>query len=170
MKKLLLMMVAIMTVTMASAQDEQMRGQRPRGQRMDRTEMMTKEYNLTKEQQEKVKALNEEYSSLFRMPGRGGRGQGMRNGKGPRGNQPNAEGKKTDGQTGATAQNGQRPSREDMQKWMQEREAKQKEYDGKLKNILSKDQFSAYEKRQEEMKKMRANRQNRQFRGQRNNN
>ena len=60
MKKLLLMMVAIMTVTMASAQDEQMRGQRPRGPRMDRTEMMTKEYNLTKEQQEKVKALNED--------------------------------------------------------------------------------------------------------------
>lgn len=167
MKKLLMMIVAIMTVTMASAQDEQMRRQRPQGPRMDRTEMMTKEYNLTKEQQEKVKALNEEYSSLFRMPGRGGRNMGPRPNNGNNDGQQARPQRRTDGQTGATAQNGQRPSREEMQKMRQEREAKQKEYDGKLKEILTKDQYSAYEKRQEEMQKMR---QNRQFNGRRNNN
>ncbi len=167
MKKLLLMIVAIMTVTMATAQNEQMNRQRPDRQRMDRTEMMTKEYNLTKEQQEKVKALNEEYSSLFRMPGRGGRNMGPRQNNGNNGQPQARPQRRTDGQTGASAQNGQRPSREEMQKMMQEREAKQKEYDGKLKDILTKDQYSAYEKRQEEMRQMR---QNRQFGGRRNNN
>ena len=58
-----------------------------------------------------------------------------------------------DGNTGASAQQRpERPSREDMEKMMNERRQKQEAYDKELKGIMTEDQFKAYQKKREEMR------------------
>ena len=157
MKKIVLMIAAVLTFTVAQAQEEkaekkelrpEMRQGFERGQQPDRVAMMKERYNLTEEQVEKVKKLNEEYKDLmFRGP-RMGRGQG-----GPR---PNFNARrvepKADGNADANPQMPQRPSREEMEKRMQERQQKQAEYDSKLKEILDADQFEKYESDQKMMR------------------
>ena len=95
-------------------------------------------------QAEKVKALNEKYPELMRMHRGGHRGgHGMRGGFGPRQDKK----QDVDGTTGATAQQPrQRPSREDMEKRMQEMKKQREAYDAELKDILTKEQFEKYEK------------------------
>lgn len=110
--------------------------------RFDRTEMMTRSLNLTPEQAAKVKALNEKYPEMMR-PNRGGhRPGGGRPGAGPRHN----DSQKVDGTTGATAQQQNRPSREEMEKRMQERRKQREAYEAELKTILTEEQFAKYEK------------------------
>jgi len=141
MKELVLVMIAACSLSVASAQQQGNDKQRQR-QRVDRTEMMVKEYGLDAKQAEKLKALNEEYKDMFRMgPRRGpGRGPGDGNGQGMRGNR-----QRPDGNTGATAQNGQRPSREEMEKMMKERKEKMDKYNAEIKKIFSKEQYQKYE-------------------------
>lgn len=161
MKKVFLTMVAAMAMSCAMAQEatagdnkckceqcDNCKGKcgdcdKKQHQRPDRTEMMTRELNLTPEQATKVKALNEKYPELMRH--RGGRrgGHGMRGGFAPRQDKK----QDVDGTTGATAQQPkQRPSREDMEKRMQEMKKQREAYDAELKNILTKEQFEKYEK------------------------
>lgn len=147
MKKVICMFAVAFALTTASAQDNSDNRQR---QRVDRTEMMVKEYNLNAEQTEKVKALNEKYKDLFGMRGRGFGG--------PRGPRPQAQ--QNDGQpTAPTAQqrpprnfDGQMPNREEMEKRMKERREKMEAYDSELKQIMTKEQYAAYEKNREEMR------------------
>ena len=156
MKKVLLTMCAALAINCAMDQDKPLKDnsdskiklekidKKPQ-QRPDRTEMMTRELNLTPEQTEKVKELNEKYPELMRMrPHRGGPRPGGFGEAGPRQDKD----QKVDGTTGATAQQQpmQRPSREEMEKRMQERKQKQEAYDAELKKILTEEQFEKYEK------------------------
>jgi hypothetical protein len=160
MKKIILSIVAAMAMNCAMAQEAPAGDNKckceqcdckgkcencdKKQQRPDRTEMMTRMLNLTPEQAEKVKALNEKYPELMRMHRGGHRGgHGMRGGFGPRQDKK----QDVDGTTGATAQQPkQRPSREDMEKRMQEMKKKREAYDAELKDILTKEQFEKYEK------------------------
>lgn len=150
MKKMVLMFVALMTIGSASAQTEGNKDGMD-STRGDRTEWMVKELGLSAEQAEKVKELNAKYPELQR------RGRGHHGNRGPR---PNME-PRTDGNTGATAQAGerpQRPSREEMEKRFAERREKMEAYNNELKGILSEDQFKAYEERMQQMRQNRPRR------------
>ena len=149
MKKIILAIVAIMTMTAAQAQGDQQRGngERPR---VDRTEMLkkrtddaVKKYGLNEDQAAKLLALNEKYADKMR-PGRGGRGgRGMR----PR----------PDFGNGDQGQGGQRPEmteemRQRMETMRKEREEATKQYEAELQKIMNEEQFKAYKADQEQMR------------------
>ena len=144
MKKMILALVAVMSMTAAQAQD----GNRQRGERrqMDKTEMakhrtdeVVKQYGLDEQQAAKLLELNKKYADKM----------GPRMG-GPRGQRPGARrGGNDDGQ-----QQGQRPelTEEQKQQMAAERQARQKameEYDAELQQILTPEQYKAYKADQE---------------------
>lgn len=161
MKKIMMTMVALLTMTAAMAQQSDNKQQRPprKPDVKEMTERMAKELNLDDAQKAKVLALNKEYEDVISGPGMH-RGPGMRGGHhgGPRGQRP-------DGETGASpkAQNdkaqakdgeqkaGKRPQRpeltEEQKAEMKQRMAKRQEYDKKLKEILTEEQQQKMQKR-----------------------
>ena len=140
MKKIVMTMVALLTMTTAMAQNNE-NGQRRGFQRQTPEEMtnrMADQLKLDDKQKSKVLDLNKEYENvLMGGMGRGfGRGQG-----GPGGFQG--------------GQQGQRPElteeqRAEMQKQMQQRMEKRQEYEKKLKEILTDDQFKTYQEQQQQ--------------------
>ena len=142
MKKILLTMVAILSLTAVQAQESDNKQQAQfRGPRQITPEQMAdrmaNDLKLTDEQKTKVLALNKEYEKVIAGPQM----------RGPRPQRP-------DGESGATAQNGQqRPERpqmteeqrEQMQKEMQQRMEQRQEYEKKLKEILTEDQYKKYQ-------------------------
>ena len=153
MKKTVLMLAAVCTFTCAMAQSEGRRGGREARQ-SDRTEIMVKELGLNEQQAEQVKQLNAKYPDLQRS-GRGNRGGGRGFGS-PTMRQP-----QVDGETGATQQaqaRPQRPSREEMEKRMEEHRKMQQAYDEELKGILTGEQFTAYKQKQQELENQRRDR------------
>lgn len=139
MKKIVMTMVALLTMTAAVAQNNgngERRFQRPTPE--DQTNRMAEQLKLDDKQKAKVLDLNKEYENvLMGGMGRGfGRGQG-----GPGGFQG--------------GQQGQRPElteeqRAEMQKQMQQRMEKRQEYEKKLKEILTDDQFKTYQEQQQQ--------------------
>lgn len=87
------------------------------------TERMTKEYELTDKQAEKLKKLNEKYAGKLRPMG----GHKHGNMGGQRGGKPKMDGK--------------RPSVEEMKQMKAQREA----YNKELKSILTDEQYQKYE-------------------------
>lgn len=148
-------MIAAMTISCAMAQEAPSKDNKCKGnceqcdkkqhQKPDRTEMMTRELNLTPDQAAKVKALNEKYPELMR-PHRGGHHgghHGKHDGAGPRKDKK----QDVDAATGATAQQPKnRPSRDEMDKKRDEMKKQREAYDKELKKILNKEQFEKYEK------------------------
>jgi Spy/CpxP family protein refolding chaperone len=143
MKKIVMTMVALLTMTVAVAQNNE-NGQRRGFQRQTPEEMtnrMADQLKLDDKQKSKVLDLNKEYESVLAGPGMGrgfGRGQGGPGGPG--------------GFQGG--QQGQRPQltdeqRAEMQKMMQERMEKRQEYEKKLQKILTDDQFKTYQEQQQ---------------------
>ena len=143
MKKILLTMVALLSLTAVQAQesDNKQQPQQFRGPRQmtpeQMTERMANDLKLTDEQKTKVLELNKEYEKVIAGPGM----------RGPRPQRP-------DGESSATAQNGQqRPERpqmteeqrEEMQKNMKQRMEQRQEYEKKLKEILTEDQYKKYQ-------------------------
>jgi Spy/CpxP family protein refolding chaperone len=136
MKKILLTMVALLSLTAVQAQEsdnkQQFRG--PRQMTPEQmTERMSENLKLTDEQKTKVLELNKEYEKVLAGPGM----------RGPR---P----QRRDGESGATAQNGQqRPERpqmtEEQRQEMQKRMEQRQEYEKKLKEILTEDQYKKYQ-------------------------
>lgn len=135
MKKILLTMVAILSLTAVQAQEsdkQQFRG--PRQMTPEQmTERMSDNLKLTDEQKTKVLALNKEYEKVIAGPGM----------RAPR---P----QNTDGESGATTQqNQQRPERPQItdaqREEMKQRMEKRKEYEEKLKEILTEDQYKKYQ-------------------------
>ena len=133
MKKI--MMVALLSMTAVQAQEsdkQQFRG--PRQMTPEQmTERMSDNLKLTDEQKTKVLALNKEYEKVIAGPGM----------RAPR---P----QNTDGESGATTQqNQQRPERPQMtdaqREEMKQRMEKRKEYEEKLKEILTEDQYKKYQ-------------------------
>ena len=137
MKKILLTMVAILSMTAVQAQENDNQNQQFRGPRQitpeQMTDRMTNDLKLTDEQKTKVLALNKEYEKVIAGPGM----------RGPRPQRP-------DGESGATAQNNQqRPERpqmtEEQRQEMQKRMEQRQEYEKKLKEILTEDQYKQYQ-------------------------
>ena len=151
-----MLMVAMTAIcSIASAQQDVRRMPQQR-ERVDRTEQMVKEYGLDEKQAAQVKELNEKYQDVFSF-GRPGRG--------PRPEMARPQGEAPSQQVAPAARpqmNGQMPSREEMEKMMNERRAKMEEYNAELKKIMTESQFESYTKRMEEMRRNRP-----QFGGQR---
>ncbi|MBR2151296.1 MAG: DUF4890 domain-containing protein [Prevotella sp.] len=154
MKKIVLTMVALLSMTAAMAQDNSGERKAPKQPSVEEmTNRMAERLNLTDEQKTKVLALNKEYQDLLKdfRPHRGPRPDGQP-GAGPRGGQKDAA-PRPDGQTGATPQDGgqkgKRPEMTEEQKAkMKEFQAKREEYDGKMKQILNDDQYQNWKKMQ----------------------
>ena len=129
----------------ANCKEHQQEG-RLMGQRPDRTKMMVEELKLDEAQAAKVKALNEKYADVLRG---GHHGMHLRPQKMERKVQ-------VDGETGATTQvenarmekpqmDKKRADRPEMKKMMEERREKMQAYEEELKQILSEEQFKAYQ-------------------------
>lgn len=140
MKKIVMTMIALLTMTAAVAQNNgngERRFQRPTPE--DQTNRMAEQLKLDDKQKAKVLDLNKEYENVLM----GGMGRGFGRGQGG----PGA------GFQGG--QQGQRPElteeqRAEMQKLMQQRMEKRQEYEKKLKEILTDDQFKTYQEQQQQ--------------------
>jgi Spy/CpxP family protein refolding chaperone len=153
MKKLIMALVAFMTVTASQAQGNFGQGNGERRE-IDRTEMTkrrtddaVKKYSLNEDQAAKLLALNTKYADKigFGMGGMRGGARGDR----PRPNFGGGQG---------MGQGGQRPEmteemREQFAKMRQEREEAQKQYDTELQQIMTPEQYKAYQADQEEMRR-----------------
>lgn len=144
MKKIVMTMVALLTMTVAVAQNNE-NGQRRGFQRQTPEEMtnrMADQLKLDDKQKSKVLDLNKEYESVLM----GGMGRGFGRGQGG----PGFGGGGFQG-----GQQGQRPQltdeqRAEMQKQMQERQEKRQEYEKKLQKILTDDQYKTYQEQQQQ--------------------
>ena len=140
MKKIVMTMIALLTMTAAVAQNNgngERRFQRPTPE--DQTNRMAEQLKLDDKQKAKVLDLTKEYENVLM----GGMGRGFGRGQGG----PGA------GFQGG--QQGQRPElteeqRAEMQKLMQQRMEKRQEYEKKLKEILTDDQFKTYQEQQQQ--------------------
>ncbi len=126
MKKLIFTMVALLTMTVAMAQNSDNKKSFKMPTPAEQTERMTKKLGLSADQAAKVKALNEAYQDLFKGKGRGPR---------PQMNKDNKE---------------ERPQLTDEMKQKMKAEhqahkAKRQEYETKLKAILTAEQYTAYQ-------------------------
>jgi len=138
MKKIALTMIALLTMTVAVAQDNE-NGERKAPRQMTpemMTERMAKDLSLTDAQKTKVLALNKEYQEIF---------------KGPRMGRPRPPKPQADAETAATQQ--QRPQRPERPQLTDEQKAQMKAnmekrdgYNKKLKEILTDEQYQKYEK------------------------
>ncbi len=149
MKKILLTMVAAMSMTAAMAQTDNTERKAPK--KMTHEEMttqMTSKLGLTDEQKTKVAALNKEYQDyMMPTPPQLPENEKAAIGKdGKKGNQKATTGKgnqkpelSKDGKKG----NMQKP---DKMPGNDQNQAKRQEYEKKLKSILSDDQYSKYQK------------------------
>ena len=136
-------MVALLTMTAAVAQDNNSENRQRREFKKptpeEMTTRMTESLKLDDKQQKKVLELNKEYENVL-----GGPGMGRGFGRGQRGLRP-------DGQTGASQNNNnqQRPERpqmtEEQRAKMQQMMEKRQEYNKKLKEILTDDQYKTYQ-------------------------
>lgn len=167
MKKIVLTMLAIAAFGTMMAQDNKEVGRR--GPRMmtpeQMTERMTKELDLNKEQQAKVLNLNKEYKDVIGRPQMhrgplGPRPDGMRksgymkkaekfeNMKRSEGMKKSEDMRKPDGETGATQRPplAERPDLTEAQKAeMKKHLERRKEYDSKLKAILTPEQMEKHQ-------------------------
>lgn len=161
MKKIVLTMLAIAAFGTMMAQDNKEAGRR--GPRMmtpeQMTERMTKELDLNKDQQAKVLDLNKEYKDVIGRPRMhrgplGPRPDGMKKPedmKKPEGMKKAEDMKKPDGETGATQRppRAERPELTEAQKEeMKKRMERRKEYDSKLKAILTPEQMEKHQQHQ----------------------
>ena len=142
MKKIVLAMVALLSMTVAVAQDSEKKDgnapQQPTPEEM--VERMAKDLNLTADQKAKVLALNKEYQDVLRGPGMGPR-KHRPEGR-PDGDQKDKKDKKAD-----KGERPERPELTDAQKAeMKARLEKRKEYDQKLQTILTAQQYKQWKK------------------------
>ncbi len=137
MKKIILTLVALLSMTTMMAQDNNKERKAPKQMTPDEmTTRMTKELGLSADQKTKVLSLNKEYKDYIGGPGMGG----------PGGARPDGDAKQSGKKSGNKQQ---RPEMsETQQKQMKQHMAKRQEYDKKLKKILSSDQYTKYEKQQ----------------------
>ncbi len=151
MKKIILALVAIMTMSAAQAQDNQ--SEKKGNRRFDKTEMVkqrtertAKQYGLNEEQTAKLLELNTKYADKM------GPGMGRNGGRGMR-QRPQAKGDNAQ----AGEQQNKRPEmteeqKQKMQQMRQEREEAMKQYDTELQAIMTADQFKAYKADAEKMR------------------
>ena len=155
MKQTLLSIAALLLLsTAAMAQNGQ--GQRPNGQRLDRTEMIqrrtdgvVKKYGLNEEQAKQLLSLNTKYADQMGPRGGRGGGQGMRDGQ---------RRQRPEGGDSLRQQRPQRPQGEAGQRPQGQRgpqmggqmNEQMKAYNEELQKILTPEQYKAYQADQEE--------------------
>ena len=136
MKKIVLTIVAMLTMTAAVAQEEAPQNENDRGRReirgpfkqmtpQERTDKMAKDMELNDDQAGQVKALNEKYASMFERP------------MGPR-----PEGGER-----------QQLTREEMEAKMKEMRQQREGYNNELKAIVGDEKFEKYQKSQRHMRR-----------------
>lgn len=139
MKKMILTLVALLSMTAVMAQNDNKERKAPKEVNPEEvTNRMVKELDLTADQKAKVLKLNTEYKDVLRGPGMGSGHHG-----GPR----------PVGQTGATEKQ-QRPERpqltdaqkKEMKKNFEKQMEKRKEYDKKMQDILTEAQYKKFMK------------------------
>ena len=127
MKKIMLTMIAAMTMSLAMAQNpsDGRPKNRPEPMTLEQiTTQMQSKLGLNDEQYAKVKALNEKYADILKRPAM----RGMR---------PNGFG---------NMDNGERPQMtEEMKNMMEEHRTKRLAYENELKSILSTSQYTTYQ-------------------------
>lgn len=135
MKKIVLTMIALLSMTFAMAQNDEKRdgGNGPKQFTPEQmAENLAERLKLNDDQKAKVLQLTTEYKDYLRFPGMGG----QRNGNRPGRNENAGEG-------------GQRPERpqmtEEQRARFQENMKKRQEYEEKLKGILTEDQYQQYQ-------------------------
>ena len=143
MKKMILTLVALLSMTAVMAQNDNKERKAPKEVNPEEvTNRMVKELDLTADQKAKVLKLNTEYKDVLRGPGMGpGMGPGHHGGPRP------------DRQTGATEKQ-QRPERpqltdaqkEEMKKNFEKQMEKRKEYDKKMQDVLTEAQYKKFMK------------------------
>ena len=144
MKQTLLSIAALLLLsTAAMAQNGQ--GQRPNGQRLDRTEMIqrrtdgvVKKYGLNEEQAKQLLSLNTKYADQMGPRGGRGGGQGMRDGQ--RRQRPE----------GGDSLRQQRPQGQRGPQMGGQMNEQMKAYNEELQKILTPEQYKAYQADQEE--------------------
>ena len=127
MKKIMLTMIAAMTMSLAMAQNpsDGRPKNRPEPMTLEQiTTQMQSKLGLNDEQYAKVKALNEKYADILKRPAmRGMRPHGFGN-----------------------MDNGERPQMtEEMKNMMEEHRTKRLAYENELKSILSTSQYTTYQ-------------------------
>lgn len=135
MKRILFAMVALLVMSTTVMAQNRQRGERGQRGQMDRTEMVKRQTDrtvqdlgLSEEQAAALLKLNTEYS------GKMGFGRGMNRGMG-RGN---------------WNEDGDRPSREEMEKVRKEMEETRAAYEASFKEILTEEQYTKYQELQKE--------------------
>ena len=176
MKKIVLLAVALVTMTTVQAESRNDRNQQVKVEnQMDRrhhvkkdrrhhkdgnpaemmTERMTKELNLNDAQKAQVLELNTKYADMFRHPGHHGQ-EPPRDGKGCccKGDQkpPQMDNGQTptDPDAGKAPQDSKKKPDFDKKPDMKELKSKHEAYDKELKTILTKDQYKKYQAQQKE--------------------
>lgn len=137
MKKVVLTLVALLSLTAVFAQSDNKEQRAPRELTpQQRTDFLAKKLNLTDAQKSQLLVLNTEYADVLKGPG-------LRHGKHPR--------KPVDGESAASQQT-QRPERPQMtdaqRDEMKKQFEKRKEYDEKVKKLLTEEQYKEYKKLQ----------------------
>ena len=143
MKKMILSIVALLSMTVSMAQNNSnSRPQPPK--KMTHTEMtieMASKLKLTADQKTKVAALNKEYEDYLQGPGPGGPGK-----NGGPGQEAQGKGNSPKGNASGSNDRQEPPKMTDAQKkQMKQHQAKRQEYDKKLKQILTSEQYKSYE-------------------------
>lgn len=137
MKKVVLTLVALLSLTAVFAQSDNKEQRAPRELTpQQRTDFLAKKLNLTDAQKSQLLVLNTEYADVLKGPG-------LRHDKHPR--------KPVDGENAASQQT-QRPERPQMtdaqRDEMKKQFEKRKEYDEKVKKLLTEEQYKEYKKLQ----------------------
>jgi len=130
MKKMMLTMVALLSMTLMTAQTNKGNGPKKMSHE-EITTQMTSQLKLDDAQKTKVAALNKEYQDyLMPQPPQKPSGNKQANGKPSRkGNGQQTDQQRPDNKQGGNSQN----------------QAKRQEYEQKLKEILSSDQYKSYQ-------------------------
>ena len=137
MKKMILTLVALLSMTVVMAQNDNKERKAPKEVNPEEvTNRMVKELDLTADQKAKVLKLNTEYKDVLRGPGMG---RGHRGGPRP------------DGQKDANEKQ-QRPERpqltdaqkNEMKKNFEKQMEKRKEYDKKMQEVLTEAQYKKF--------------------------
>lgn len=140
MKKIVLTMVALLSMTVVMAQDAKSERKAPKEPSAEEmTDRMANDLKLTDEQKAKVLELNKEYKDVLKAPRR------------PRGPRPDAQSGATQQEDQKDFKKGQRPERpeltDEQKAKFKAHHAKRQEYDKKLKQILTDDQYKSWKKK-----------------------
>lgn len=140
MKKIVLTMVALLSMTAVMAQDAKSERKAPKEPSAEEmTNRMANDLKLTDEQKAKVLELNKEYKDVLKAPRR------------PRGPRPDAQSGATQQEDQKDFKKGQRPERpeltDEQKAKFKAHHAKRQEYDKKLKQILTDDQYKSWKKK-----------------------